>query len=478
MEGSVYTDESSDDLCFVSTINWRSIAPKSVACPYNRVPSGSNSVCSNYEQCPSYCPKWSDNQRYCWSEDSCQYECKCEDTDKRYTKITKRFCRLDKFDGDNCCHETCLGGCYGPGPEDCVACKDWTVLENGKCNDAKERCPNHTLELMDRYCVSANYCLSLEVNPGQSYKIYKSKCHPTCPTDTNDHPTDPTTCVACIPNVDCRRVRVENMTIMYLQHFPTPESAFTDLVGNMVINLEEMTPQRIKSAENNLRTIRNITGSLKVFRSERIQGLDFFDTLEEIGSGGCYMGFCLTIHSNEFLQHLWKPKKGFLRIKNGNISIAHNPRLCQSAIDEFEKYLDKGVYIHQEGNGDRGYCSSMPIIPVKDLEQRRTQLTSSPQKMSWWTIGITAGFNLSNTDRILTLSLYYRKTDAFNNNLTFYDPAFCDDSGENRDWHRHVISVNFSSPENWVVHQGVELFVTNITSPGLDPKYANLVVMI
>jgi hypothetical protein len=45
------------------------------------------------------------------------------------------------FDGQ-CCHEFCLGGCTGPGPEDCVACRD--VIFGKRC---VKQCPAETYKV-------------------------------------------------------------------------------------------------------------------------------------------------------------------------------------------------------------------------------------------------------------------------------------------------------------------------------------------
>lgn len=55
-----------------------------------------------------------------------------------------------------CCHEECIAGCYGPGPENCVACKG--ALHRGIC---VAYCPPGTYLFHGRRCVTAEECFDM-----------------------------------------------------------------------------------------------------------------------------------------------------------------------------------------------------------------------------------------------------------------------------------------------------------------------------
>lgn len=72
-------------------------------------------------------------------------------------------CKPDQacMDNGTCCHEYCLGGCSGPGPENCYSCKG--VTYQGRC---RPECPNNTykvsceggprIQLIQVHCVATS----------------------------------------------------------------------------------------------------------------------------------------------------------------------------------------------------------------------------------------------------------------------------------------------------------------------------------
>lgn len=64
-----------------------------------------------------------------------------------------------------CCHEECLGGCYGPGPGACVACKG--ALHQGVCVSS---CPQGTHLFMGRRCVTTAQCLNMTSSRRPSFQ--------------------------------------------------------------------------------------------------------------------------------------------------------------------------------------------------------------------------------------------------------------------------------------------------------------------
>ncbi|RWS28567.1 insulin-like receptor [Leptotrombidium deliense] len=102
VRGNVYIEENSK-LCYADTIDWNVIAPSS---------SHHIRLCNSdllFTVCPKECPN------------NCN------------TKNPKQ-----------CCHSNCIGGCDGPGPLDCVACKK--LIVNRTCVD---KCPHGYYEVTE-----------------------------------------------------------------------------------------------------------------------------------------------------------------------------------------------------------------------------------------------------------------------------------------------------------------------------------------
>ena len=456
-------DIKSDSLCHIRRVNWEQLAASepiafSMANQYNALP---NDIC--WDTCPQDCADWDSkdgisnspiNKQYCLSATVCQKQC------RSLSKTPKQYCRVDTIEpGESIvCNVSCLAGCYGPSSADCISCKDVMDLELGLCVPS---CPPGKVTMFKMYCVTPEFCRS------KQYRIYDRGCLAKCPPNTNDHPTDKHACVECEAE-ECRRVDHTNRTIFYEENFP--EEKFTEIDGYLVISTEGMGVEKLNSKMPQFSKLHNITGALQIQRSARILNLDMFSNLQEIGSNGCAYAnnICLTIHSNEFLQKLWTPKNGKkLVVRKGNVSIAHNPRLCKNEIERFIKLIDlkdTGATIFHSDNGDRGYCESMHITHFKEIDQYpiRTE-PRSPRDREAWKISPLVAFNLTCESQLLSLSVYHRRSNEIEK-LTYFDPALCD--AKENEWKRHTISNQVCSiPDYWRVVDNETLFITNVSTP-------------
>lgn len=70
-----------------------------------------------------------------------------------YTKRTQQGLE-EKF----CCHEHCLGGCYGATPEDCIACEH--VFYQGMCQTS---CPSNTYKVFSLHTVLLSHNLVFSI---------------------------------------------------------------------------------------------------------------------------------------------------------------------------------------------------------------------------------------------------------------------------------------------------------------------------
>lgn len=124
-----------ENLCYVDTIDWRRIAND----------SNVDGIFKNKQQCPNTCPQCpkselESDKNLCWSKDHCQVS----------PWITCSHCNGRLCTKDNqCCHKECLGGCSGPGQNECHVCKHVVVKsedpEEGLiCSD---KCPDGYYEV-------------------------------------------------------------------------------------------------------------------------------------------------------------------------------------------------------------------------------------------------------------------------------------------------------------------------------------------
>ena len=122
--------EKNPQLCFADTIDWDKITLGSKI--YSTSSPTSQRTSSNMirENKPSkecgHCPakgcdaitnpgSTSDHIKLCWNSDSCQKTCHANCTS------AGNYCFGPR--ADQCCHENCLGGCYGPKKSNCTSCK-------------------------------------------------------------------------------------------------------------------------------------------------------------------------------------------------------------------------------------------------------------------------------------------------------------------------------------------------------------------
>ncbi|KAJ4434420.1 hypothetical protein ANN_22982 [Periplaneta americana] len=148
-------------LCFVDTVEWDMIAKaghgSSIA---------SNRVRNECPMCPSeqlQCHNSSKLGSLCWNRQKCQKVC------PEYCK--NRSCTTE----GQCCHESCLGGCTGPGPEDCMVCRD-VVFQNRcirNCPALTYKSINANLKqtYLNRRCISADECRNMSRPKERSYDL-------------------------------------------------------------------------------------------------------------------------------------------------------------------------------------------------------------------------------------------------------------------------------------------------------------------
>ncbi|KER32012.1 hypothetical protein T265_12870, partial [Opisthorchis viverrini] len=143
VQGSVYVYDN-PGLCYLSRrVNWTELFETpgeqfvlgkeaveaaneftTTATPGHEKWHGNDDYC-DAAVCSYTCRNFTGGSQHCWGPDpeECQQESKCNNVDcnRCYSKQGKSIC----------CHEQCLGGCTGPEPTQCNACKEY--IDSGTC---------------------------------------------------------------------------------------------------------------------------------------------------------------------------------------------------------------------------------------------------------------------------------------------------------------------------------------------------------
>ncbi|CAO1344309.1 unnamed protein product [Diamesa hyperborea] len=231
---------------------------------------------------------------------------------------------------NECCHKFCAGGCTGPTQKDCFACRNFN--DDGECN---QECPaiqikNPTNDLW-------------EPNPDGKY-AYGDICVKKCPEQTLE---DNVTCVHyCPPNkMDQKGVCVscvgclKTCQINQIVHFRTIDifqgcniiEGSLDICGIDSMEIESFFLGRNNSSfdafENNLSSIKNITGYLSIRDIQGLKDLSFLRNLEVIGGKQLdpIKNVSLLIMDTS-LQSLGL--KSLKSIESGAVAIVENKKLC------------------------------------------------------------------------------------------------------------------------------------------------------
>lgn len=151
MRGAVWIVDN-ENLCYVDTVDWSKIANE----------SSTDGIFKNKQQCPNTCPQCPKSDIYndkhlCWSKDHCQVvpHISCP-------KCGGRPCFGDQ-QNPQCCHPQCLGGCYGPNPNQCFVCKGVVVNSNrpGESPMCSDKCPFGLYEVRIRSITNCYFKLKI-----------------------------------------------------------------------------------------------------------------------------------------------------------------------------------------------------------------------------------------------------------------------------------------------------------------------------
>ncbi|XP_069171608.1 insulin-like peptide receptor [Procambarus clarkii] len=391
LRGSVRI-ERNPKLCYVHTVDWSHITANRLAENYinrNRHES----------ECPA-CPDELGCLRSrrcgaprCWGPKDCQALCGSE-------------CPGGCV-GEQCCHEECLGGCLSPGdPTTCHACRN--LLEQGRCT--------HTCS-SPKFKVSKHRCESREVcSASYAIKWDTQECVERCPTGYNQTilSWESRTVTQCIP---CKGLVCEKhcpaVTVKSISHAQTLRGCtIIDGYLTIYINGGENIEREL---EENLSSIQEITGFLKIFRSN-LTSLGFLSNLTRIGGEMLlYSNYSLIVLDNPSLQTLWNTAN--LTIDNGRVFVQSNPKLCRYHIEQ----LVNDANITGLSETDVSFTSNGDKVPC-NVTILNASVSSSPL---YGTLTVTVASTSLPPDTVYYVN--YKKADK---NISLYEnEGPCRDQG-------------------------------------------------
>nr|CAD30260.1 putative insulin receptor [Echinococcus multilocularis] len=337
---------------------------------------------------------------HCWSLSYCQSICSANCTSRGIA------CRMDNT--QLCCHKECLAGCYGPGPEACVACKG--ALHRGVC---VSQCPPSAYLFHGRRCVTAAECFNMSStyrlphvagSSGSSsigfaasvivnttaavattairqFAIHQGRCVPDCPSG---HQRDEVSgqCVPC--GDECPRIRCHHMLISSLKSLSKLKDCFS--VTDLYISIHEgdtvLIQQQFDEAFSSLREVE----SIKVVRATALTSLAFLRHVKRINTipNSSPNVTVIEIRGNDNLLELWPPPTrnqtgGLQVVSEGLVHFILNRYLCPKKITDLVRtgaltlpggrnFRIEELELAEATNGKLGFCETTQIsLELKDV---------------------------------------------------------------------------------------------------------------
>nr|XP_031833558.1 insulin-like receptor [Nomia melanderi] len=412
--------EKNPALCYVDTIDWDLIAKAGKG---EHVISGNNPK-NGCPVCEKHCPLGqtkSERETLCWNQQHCQQICdrKCENNACDHT--------------GQCCHPSCMGRCTGSTARDCMVCKDVRTADN----ECRDRCPNGTLEFMNYRCITEEKCRRME-KPLEAYNVkefpykpFNGSCVIECPPDYMEEEVNgKTSCKKC--EGPCQKECSSRMvdSIASAQKL----RGCTRITGSLEIQIRG-GKNIVKELEDNLSTIEEINGYLKIVRSFPLISLNFLKKLRLIGGNvDESTKYSLQVMDNQNLQELWDwSTHGDLKIlykgQPGRVFFHMNPKLCLYKIETLREKAGLNPFTDYEvapnSNGDKMACN------VTELKTRVGNYSPRGAVIEW------EPFIHHDARSLLSYVVYF--IEAPNRNVTMYDGRdACGGDG----WKVDDVSVN------------------------------------
>lgn len=145
--------------------------------------------------------------------------------------------------------------------------------------------------------------------------------------------------------------------------------------GDLIISMQENSPDLMQTLTDNLGSIEMITGYLRITKSYALQTLSFFKSLREIqGQTLDRKDYSLLVIDNANLQELFTWNRSMnnfnnplqvpqIKLGRGKVFFQLNPKLCLNKIFELKNYtninyknLNDTADVSDVSNGDKAAC--------------------------------------------------------------------------------------------------------------------------
>ncbi|XP_067621245.1 insulin-like peptide receptor isoform X2 [Eurosta solidaginis] len=339
--GHVYI--SSPKLCNLGKINWDRIT---LSVGENHIFPPSPEDCPNDVICQGC------TTEYCWTNETCQH--------------FENENLIAPSSGIQHCHEECLGGCHNSSSNGCLLCKHLT--DHGAC--VKE-CPEGKY-LIETYqnCTTASECTTLGMT------VKGNSCTLECPAGQivafNEREI-----LACVP---CDTPLPNHILFINTLSDANRIRGCKSLNASIIISLRNEVHEDDLTAM--LKELREIRGSLKVFRSTGLKSLKFLSGIQKIALDPHYLDadvYGLVLHDNENLEELWYPEK--LELVHGSMYIHLNKKLCNRKLRQFTRSIvhDRSKDTIQV-NDQEVLCDPSKLLMTVEVLSHRSARFSWPRE--------------------------------------------------------------------------------------------------
>ncbi|XP_060592514.1 insulin-like peptide receptor [Ruditapes philippinarum] len=380
--------EKNPNLCYIETVDWAKITT-GVTMSENYF-KGNKDVQECVNSCPNTCDmtiEFDKEVHRCWTMNDCQ---------KMLSPPAN--CETGFYNGKTCCDANCIGGCTGPSPQQCTACKQVMQYTGNGFPTCTKRCTAGTYMYKNRRCLLDWECLNFTDYPtgmgyGQFLKLIMSTdkrkpglCAADCPpgynTDSNDHQK----CVLCkgkCPKKCSGKVIDSVNSVQELKDCNIVE-------GPLHIKLMQ-GGQIAQELEANLAQIEEVTEYIMISHSEALISLHCFKNLKRIGGSVLHQNkYVFYAYDNLNLQELFMEHvTSNLTIGNGTVLFQYNRKLCYNKIKTFVTSVGLDINkisaeeVSADNNGDQMPCD------IQKLMMRSLKVSPHIAFVSWTKMNIT-----------------------------------------------------------------------------------------
>ncbi|ROT82247.1 hypothetical protein C7M84_024593 [Penaeus vannamei] len=258
--------------------------------------------------------------------------------------------------GNQCCHEECLGGCQRPhSATSCHACRN--LLDEGRCTQS---CSSPKFKVLQHRCEERSSCRRNYV-----IKLDTKECVKRCPLGYNlsSNSAGEKLCVPCEGSVcpkECGAAVVKSVSRAQALR------GCTVIRGDLTVNINGGENIE-RELEENLGSLEEVTGFVKVFRSN-VTSLNFLRNLTRIGGSSLlHSNYSLVILDNPHLRALWNwtGRGRRLAVARGKMFVHSNPRLCFHHIEALVNATNmtglSETDVSSTYNGDKVPCKVTPL---------------------------------------------------------------------------------------------------------------------